>query len=83
MPRVIGGICEHCGIPAVNCPHFQGKPLPMDYREQLAMSDNAPLMPKVSYEPIREDEKAKSIEEMNRRKDAIFTNLVEPENTEL
>jgi hypothetical protein len=22
-PKIIGGICEFCGIPAKNCPHFK------------------------------------------------------------
>lgn len=94
--RIIGGICEYCGIPASSCPHYQEAPMPVDEKVRLSLNDNAPSFPKISVEPLREEEKAKSLAEAQAKTKefkkkvakaekpvAVTHNLVEPENTEL
>ena len=62
--RIFNGVCEWCGIKAVECPHYKHDPklLPLDEVEREAKSPNAPPEPKKIYvPPLTEEEKSESL----------------------
>lgn len=74
--RIIGGICEYCGIKATECEHYKdGKSKPLDYKEALTLPGNVPVYKNIAVEPLKEEEKVETLAEA----EAIMNTYVESE----
>jgi hypothetical protein len=69
--RVINGICEWCGIKAKECQHYKEHSLPVDEAKRLETGMPKPTK-NVSVPPLTEEEKAKSIEEAEAKKEEFI-----------
>jgi hypothetical protein len=75
--RILAGICEFCGIKAIDCTHYKEKPMPMDELKKLEAMEDANKV--IAYTtpkntpppvlPLTEEEKAKSFEEYKQKTD--------------
>lgn len=78
--RIINGICEYCGVPAINCEHYKnGAQQPLDEQTKLQMSEGAPAKIEVFVEPLTEAEIAKIPQEAKEKMDAVTAELQQAE----
>lgn len=70
--KIINGVCEFCGVLADTCVHYsKGGARPVEELDKMAASPNPLPPPKVAalpVEPLREEEKAASLEEAQAKK---------------
>jgi len=80
--RIIAGICEYCGIKAIECEHYKnGQQKPLDEKDKLINPLYIPEKKSIYVEPLDTKEMAASVEEAK----AVMEDMVKeiPEEVEV